>query len=217
MHSINIGVLCSGRGSNLEAILQSCEQGRINGRVVVVISDNPDAFALERARRHGVEALYIPPGKFRTKLEPEIEEQYVRALMERKVDLVCLAGFMRVLKSTFLSAFAQRILNIHPALLPAFPGLHAQKQAFEHGVKIAGCTVHFVDEGVDAGPIIMQAAVPVMEDDTDETLAARILEQEHIIYSESIQLFAEGRLRIEGRRVRILPPGGGAQVKGAFS
>jgi phosphoribosylglycinamide formyltransferase-1 len=205
--AINLGVLCSGRGSNLEAILESCEQGRIGGRVVVVISDVADAFALERARRHGVEALYLPPGKFRTKLEPEIEEQYLRALRERGVDLVCLAGFMRVLKSTFIQAFPQRILNIHPALLPAFPGLHAQQQAFDHGVKIAGCTVHFVDEGIDAGPIIMQAAVPVMENDTEATLAARILEQEHIIYSEAIQLFAEGRLRIEGRRVRILPPG----------
>jgi len=203
---INIGVLASGRGSNLEAILQACEEGRITGKVVVVVSDNPEAFALERARRRGVEALYIAPGKFRTKLEPEIEQQYVKALKDRNVDLLCLAGFMRVLHADFINAFPQRILNIHPALLPAFPGLHAQKQAFDYGVKIAGCTVHLVDEGVDAGPIVMQAAVPVMEDDDEESLAARILEQEHIIYAESIQLFAEGRLRIQGRRVQILPP-----------
>ena len=206
MPHINIGVLASGRGSNLEAILQACEEGRITGKVVVVVSDNPEAFALERARRRGVEALYIAPGKFRTKLEPEIEQQYVKALKERNVDLLCLAGFMRVLHADFINAFPQRILNIHPALLPAFPGLHAQKQAFDYGVKIAGCTVHLVDEGVDAGPIVMQAAVPVMEDDDEESLAARILEQEHIIYAESIQLFAEGRLRIQGRRVQILPP-----------
>jgi len=206
---INLGVLCSGRGSNLEAILQSCEQGRIAARVAVVISDNPEAYALERARRHGVPAVYIPPGKFRTKLEPEIEAQYVATLKVHKVDLVCLAGFMRIIKSTLIQAFPQRIINIHPALLPAFPGLHAQKQALDYGVKIAGCTVHFVDEGVDSGPIILQAAVPVLEDDDEETLAARILEQEHRIYSEAIQLFAEGRLRIEGRRVRILPKGEG--------
>ncbi len=206
MPHINIGVLASGRGSNLEAILQACEEGRITGKVVVVVSDNPEAFALERARRRGVEALYIAPGKFRTKLEPEIEQQYVKALKDRNVDLLCLAGFMRVLHADFINAFPQRILNIHPALLPAFPGLHAQKQAFDYGVKIAGCTVHLVDEGVDAGPIVMQAAVPVMEDDDEESLAARILEQEHIIYAESIQLFAEGRLRIQGRRVQILPP-----------
>ena len=205
MGSINIGVLASGRGSNLEAILQSCEEGRIDGKVSVVISDVEDAYALERARKHGVPAVYIPPGKFKTKLEPEIEAQYVRVLTEHGVDLVCLAGFMRILGSCLIGEFRGRILNIHPALLPAFPGLEAQRQAWEYGVKVAGCTVHFVDEGVDTGPIVVQRAVPVLDDDDWHTLADRILEQEHKAYSEAIQLFAQGRLVVEGRRVRILP------------
>jgi len=205
MGSINIGVLASGRGSNLEAILQSCEEGRIDGKVSVVISDVEDAYALERARKHGVPAVYIPPGKFKTKLEPEIEAQYVRVLTEHGVDLVCLAGFMRILGSCLIGEFRGRILNIHPALLPAFPGLEAQRQAWEYGAKVAGCTVHFVDEGVDTGPIIIQRAVPVLDDDDWHTLADRILEQEHKAYSEAIQLFAQGRLVVEGRRVRILP------------
>jgi len=203
---LNLGVLCSGRGSNLEAILRSCEEGRITGRVALVVSDVADAYALERARNHGVPAVHIPPGKFRAKLEPEIEDQYVRALKDRKVDLVCLAGYMRIIGPPLLEAFPQRILNIHPALLPAFPGLHGQKQALDYGAKVTGCTVHFVDPGVDTGPIIAQAAVPVHEDDDEDSLSARILEQEHRIYSEAIQLFAAGRLRIEGRRVRVLPP-----------
>jgi phosphoribosylglycinamide formyltransferase-1 len=205
MGAINIGVLASGRGSNLEAILQSCEAGRIDGQVAVVISDVEDAFALERARRHKVEAAYVPPGKYRTKLEREIEEQYVCVLRERKVDLVCLAGFMRILSAHFIREFPDRIINIHPALLPAFPGLEAQRQAWEYGVKVAGCTVHFVNEGIDTGPIIVQRAVPVLEEDDWHKLADRILEQEHIAYSEAIQLFALGRLKVEGRRVRILP------------
>jgi len=203
MAFIRIGVLASGRGSNLEAILRSCEQGRITGQVVVVLSDNPDAFALERARRHGVPALYIPPGKFRTKLEPAVEEQYIRTLNEHKVDLVCLAGFMRILSPQFVRAFPRRIMNIHPALLPAFPGLSAQRQALEYGVKVAGCTVHFVDEGIDTGPIILQTAVAVLDDDTEESLADRILQQEHKLYSRAIQLFADGALSVEGRRVKV--------------
>jgi len=203
MGKIKIGVLASGRGSNLEAILQACEEGRVDGAVGVVISDVEDAYALERARRHGVPAVYIPPGKFRTKLEQEIEDQYVRVLRENGVDLVCLAGFMRVLSGYFIGQFRGRIINIHPALLPSFQGLEAQRQAWEYGVKVAGCTVHFVDEGVDTGPIIVQRAVPVLEDDDWHKLADRILEQEHQIYPEAIQLFAQGRLKVEGRRVRV--------------
>lgn len=205
MGRIKIGVLASGRGSNLEAILQACDERRIDGSVVVVISDVEDAFALERARKHGVAAVYIPAGKFRTKLETEREEEYVRVLREKEVDLVCLAGFMRVLSGYFVGEFRGRIMNIHPALLPAFPGLEAQRQAWEYGVKVAGCTVHFVEEGVDTGPIIVQRAVPVVEDDDWHKLADRILEEEHKAYSEAIQLFAEGRLKVEGRRVRVVP------------
>ncbi len=204
---LRLGVLVSGRGTNLQAIIDACERGEIDAEVVVVISDNPDAYALERARKHGIDAIYIPPGKLRSRLEPEREREYIETLRRYRVDLVCLAGFMRILSPQFVEAFRWRMLNIHPALLPSFRGLEAQEQAWEYGVKIAGCTVHFVDEGVDTGPIILQAAVPVMEDDTPETLAARILEQEHRIYPQAIQLFAEGRLKVEGRRVRILPPG----------
>ncbi len=170
-----------------------------------MISDNPDAKALERARRAGIPAYYIYPGKKRTVLDPEQEEKYIETLKKHGVELVCLAGFMRILKKKFLDAFPNRIMNIHPALLPAFPGLNAQKQALEYGVKVSGATVHFVDEGIDTGPIILQEAVKVEEDDTVETLADRILKVEHKIYSEAIRLFAEGRLKIEGRRVRILP------------
>ena len=205
MRKIRVGILVSGRGSNMEAIIRNAKEGKIDAEVVIVLSDNPDAPALEKARALGVEALYVYPGEKKTYMTPDREEEYVRILKEKNVDLVCLAGFMRVLKKTFLSNFPYRIMNIHPSLLPAFPGLNAQKQAWEYGVKISGCTVHFVDEGVDTGPIIIQRAVPVLEDDTPERLAERILKEEHKIYSEAIQLFAEGRLKIEGRRVRILP------------
>ena len=205
MKKIRVGILVSGRGSNMEAIIRNAKEGKIDAEVVIVLSDNPNAPALEKARALGVEALYVYPGEKKTYMTPDREEEYVRILKEKKVDLVCLAGFMRVLKKTFLSNFPYRIMNIHPSLLPAFPGLNAQKQAWEYGVKISGCTVHFVDEGIDTGPIILQRAVPVLEDDTPERLAERILKEEHKIYSEAIQLFAEGRLKIEGRRVRILP------------
>lgn len=205
MRKIKVGILVSGRGSNMEAIIKNSKEGRIDAEVVIVLSDNPDAPALEKARNLGVEAMYVYPGEKKTYMTPDREEEYVRILKEKEVELVCLAGFMRVLKKTFLSAFPYRIMNIHPSLLPSFPGLNAQKQAWEYGVKVSGCTVHFVDEGVDTGPIIIQKCVPVLEDDTPETLAERILKEEHKIYSEAIQLFAEGRLRIEGRRVKILP------------
>jgi len=199
-----IGVLASGRGSNLQSIIDACEDGRIAGRVAVVVSDIEDAYALERARKHGIQAVYHHPGKYRTKLEPEREEALVRLLKDHGVELVCLAGFMRMIHEPLLRGFEGRILNIHPALLPSFPGLHGQRQALEYGTKVAGCTVHFVTAEMDAGPVICQAAVPVEEDDTEDALCARILEQEHRIYPEAIQLFSEGRLRVEGRRVRIL-------------
>ncbi|MCD6082031.1 phosphoribosylglycinamide formyltransferase [candidate division WOR-3 bacterium] len=200
-----IGVLASGRGTNLQAIIDNIKSGKLpNVEIGCVISDNPDAKALERARRAGIPAYYIYPGKKRTVLDPEQEEKYIETLKKHGVELVCLAGFMRILKKKFLDAFPNRIMNIHPALLPAFPGLNAQKQALEYGVKVSGATVHFVDEGIDTGPIILQEAVKVEEDDTVETLADRILKVEHKIYSEAIRLFAEGRLKIEGRRVRIL-------------
>ena len=201
---IKLGVLVSGRGSNLQAIIDSIERGELSAEVAVVLSDVEDAAALERAGKHGIPAVYINPGKFRTKLTPAIEREYVGCMTDHGVELVCLAGFMRILHEDFLSAFPSRIINIHPALLPSFPGLHAQKQALEYGVKFSGATVHFVNEGIDAGPVIIQAVVPVMDDDTEDTLAARILEEEHRIYPEAIRLFAAGHLRIEERTVHCL-------------
>lgn len=204
MKKLGLGVLASGRGTNLQAIIDACAEGRIPAVVRVVVSDVEAAFALERARSAGIPAVYIDPGKFKTKLEPERELEYVRCLRQHGVDLVLLAGFMRVLHSDFLSAFAGRILNIHPALLPCFPGLHAQRQALDRGVRFAGCTVHFVDDSVDGGPIVLQAVVPVHQDDTEESLSGRMLKEEHRIYCEAVRLFAEGRVQVEGRRVRIL-------------
>ena len=199
---LRVGVLASGRGSNLRAILSGVEAGRIRAEVVVVLSDRSGAGALDIARDHGVEALVLDPTL------PPGREGYDKALIalleERRVGLVCLAGYMRILSPVFVRHFEGRLLNIHPALLPAFPGLHAQRQALEHGVRIAGATVHFVDEGVDTGPIVLQAAVPVRQDDTEASLSDRILAEEHRIYPEAIRLFAEGRLRLEDRRVRIL-------------
>jgi len=202
---IRIGVLISGNGSNLQAILDACGEGRIPGRVVVVISDRADAFGLERARRAGVEAVHLDPGAYpnRTAFDAALADR----LLSRGVDLVCLAGYMRLVRKPMLTAFPNRILNIHPSLLPAFPGLDAQGQALDYGVKVAGCTVHFVTAGMDEGPIILQAAVPVLETDTHEDLRVRIQAQEHRIYPEAVRLFAEGRLQLEGRRVRILEPG----------
>jgi phosphoribosylglycinamide formyltransferase-1 len=201
---LGLGVLASGRGTNLQAVIDACREGRLPAEVRVVISDVEDAPALERARRAGIAAAYLPPGKFKTKLEPEMEMAYANCLKEHGVELVLLAGFMRILHTEFLSEFPGRVMNIHPALLPAFPGLNAQKQALERGVRFTGCTVHFVDESVDGGPIILQAVVPVGPEDSVESLSERILREEHRIYCEAIKLFCEGRLRIEGRRVRIL-------------
>jgi len=196
----NLGILLSGRGSNFEAIARNVLSGSIPARIAVVISNREDAAGLERARRLGIEARCLPSkGRDREAYDREL----VAALESFGVDIVCLAGFMRVLSPAFIRTFPNRILNIHPALLPAFPGLDAQKQALEYGVKFTGCTVHVVDEGVDTGPILCQAVVPVLDDDTVESLSARILREEHRIYSEAIRLVVEDRVRIEGRRVIV--------------
>jgi phosphoribosylglycinamide formyltransferase-1 len=201
---LRLGVLASGRGSNLQAILDATAHPGFPARVVVVISDRERALALERARVAGVEALFVNPKDFGTR--EAFDAALVQALQAREVELVCHAGFMRILSPVYVRAFAGRALNIHPSLLPAFPGLHAQRQAIDHGVKISGATVHFVDEGMDTGPIVVQAAVPVEPGDTEETLAARILVEEHRLYPEAIRLFAERRLRIAGRNVIIVDP-----------
>ena len=193
-----IAILLSGRGSNFEAIADSVAAGRINAEIAAVVSNCADALGLERARQRALPAVLLPSKG----LEREAyDRQVVALLQEKRVDLVCLAGFMRVLSPYFVREFRGRILNIHPALLPAFQGLEAQRQALEHGVKVSGCTVHFVDEFVDHGPVILQACVPVLDDDTAETLAARILREEHRIYSEAINLVLNDRIRVEERRV----------------
>lgn len=201
--TLAVGVLASGRGSNLQAILDACARPGFPARVAVVISDRERAAALERARAAGVEALWVNPKDFGDR--EAYDRALVQALQGRGVALVCQAGWMRLLSPAYVRAFAGRALNIHPSLLPAFPGLHAQRQALDYGAKISGATVHFLDEGVDTGPIVLQAAVPVEPADTEETLAARILVEEHRLYPQAIRLFAEGRLRIEGRRVIVLP------------
>jgi phosphoribosylglycinamide formyltransferase 1 len=193
-----LGILLSGRGSNSEAIADSVAAGRIQAEIAAVISNRSSARGLEVARERGLPALCIPS---KDVPREEYDRQLVAELKNRGVDLVCLAGFMRLLTAEFCSAFPMRILNIHPSLLPAFPGLDAQKQALEHGVKITGCTVHFVDPQLDAGPIVLQAAVPVLENDTADSLSARILVEEHRIYSQAIALVLAGRWRTEGRRV----------------
>ena len=198
---LKIGVLASGRGSNLQAIIDASENGKINADVVVVISDVPDAYALERAKKHGIPNFHIAPKGFNNK--KEYEDAIVRKLKEHGVRLVLLAGYMRVVTGVLINAFGGNVMNIHPALLPSFKGLHAQRQALEYGVRFSGCTVHFVTEDVDGGPVITQAVVPVHDNDTEETISARILEKEHIIYSEAVQLFAEGRLKRVGKRVVI--------------
>jgi phosphoribosylglycinamide formyltransferase-1 len=199
-----IGVLGSGTGSNCEAIIDACASGRIRGRVALVLSDVADALVLERARKRGIEAQFIGPSRFKTKLESELEDRAVTMLRDAGVGLVALAGYMRVVKPPMLGAFAGRIINVHPSLLPAFPGLRAWEQALQHGAKVTGCTVHFVDDGVDSGPIILQQPVPIFANDTPKSLHQRIQVAEHDIYPEAIRLFAEGKLKIEGRVVRIL-------------
>jgi phosphoribosylglycinamide formyltransferase-1 len=198
---LRIGVLASGRGSNFDAIARAAASGSIPVTVAVLITDRANIRALDVARRHRIEAVVIEPRDYPSR--EAHEEQVIATLEKHAVGLVCLAGYMRILTGAFVKHFEGRLLNIHPSLLPTFPGLRAQRQALEHGVKVTGATVHFVDDGVDTGPIVVQTAVPVRSDDTEETLAERILAEEHRIYAEAIRLFAEGRLRIEGRRVRI--------------
>lgn len=197
--TVKIAVLVSGRGSNLQAIMDSIEKGYIkNATVNVVISNKANAYALERARNHGIDAVFLDPDEYD---RDEYDRAILNVLSQYNIDLLLLAGYFRLLGSEIIIAYRNKIMNIHPSLLPAFKGLHAQKQAFEYGVKVAGCTVHFVDEGLDSGPIIIQKCVPVLTGDTEETLTARILEQEHVIYPEAVRLFTEGKLKIEGRNV----------------
>lgn len=195
-----LAVLLSGRGSNFEAIADNIQRGALDAVLAVIISNRPEARGLQIARDRGLNAVSIPS-------KGMDREAYDRCLIEElrkyNIDLVCLAGYMRLLSASFIREFPNRILNIHPSLLPAFPGLDAQHQALQYGVKVSGCTVHFVDEYLDAGPILLQAAVPVHDDDTEETLSARILEQEHRIYSEAIRIVLSGRYHIDGRRVRL--------------
>ena len=195
-----LGLLISGRGSNFEAIARNVQAGKINAEIGAVISNKEEAAGLAIARQMGLNAICIPSkGKEREAFEREL----VAALRQHEVDLVCLAGFMRVLTPYFIREFKGRILNIHPAILPSFPGVEAQKQALDYGAKFTGCTVHFVDEGVDTGPVVCQAVVPILDDDTAETLAARILKEEHRIYTEAVNLVIEDKIRIEGRRVLL--------------
>jgi len=202
---LRVAVLASGRGSNLQAIIDAIESGQIHAKIIAVISNKRDAMALERARTHGLADLFVDPKPFAGR--PDSREAYDRALLDvlqkHDVELVLLAGYMKIVTSVLINAYANRMMNIHPSLLPSFPGLDVQKKAIEWGCKLAGCTVHFVTEGVDEGPIILQAAVPVLDQDTPEALAARILDQEHKIYPRAVQLFAEDRLRVEGRRVIV--------------
>jgi len=200
-HNVDLGVLISGSGTNLQAIIEAIQRGEVNARIQVVVSNNPQAYGLVRAQRHGLPTVVISHKGFPSR--EAFDAEVVRGLRQHGVELVILAGFNRLLSPLFIRSFPQRIMNIHPALLPAFPGLHTQKQALEYGVRFSGATVHFVDEEVDHGPIIIQAVVPVYPDDTEETLQERILKQEHRIYPRAIQLFAEGRLEIVGRRVVI--------------
>lgn len=201
---LRIGVLGSGSGSNMQSIQDAIEAGTLDAQIVCVIADVPDAGILARAARHGIPAVYLDPAPFKTKLEGVAETRYLEYLAQYEVDVVVLAGFMRIVKAGFLSHYPNRVLNIHPALLPAFPGIAGWRQALDYGAKVAGCTVHFVDAGTDTGPIIIQRAVPIEEGDTPEQLHARIQVQEHLAYPEALRLMAAGRLRVEGRHVRIL-------------
>ena len=198
---LTIGVLASGRGSNFQSIIDNINSGYIKAKIAVLITDNPKAYAIERAKNNNIEAIIISPKDF-----PDKDSYYshiAEMLKSKGVELVALAGFMRVVGKPLIRAFQNKIMNIHPALLPSFPGLHGQKQAVDYGAKISGCTVHFVDEGVDRGPIIIQAAVPVYDDDTEDSLSERILRQEHRIFPLAIKLFSEGKITIEGKKVII--------------
>ena len=201
MQKLKIAVLASGSGSNLQAIIDEAAAGLLPVEIVMVLSDKPDAYALTRAEQAGIMTAVVLPKDYATR--EEYDARVVKLLNLAGAQAVALAGYLRIVTKTLLDAFPGRVLNIHPALLPAFPGLHGQRQAFEYGVKVAGCTVHFVDEGLDSGPIILQAPVPVLDDDDEDTLTARILQQEHIIYPLALKLLAEGKLTVEGRKVRI--------------
>ena len=198
---LNLGILASGRGSNFQAIIDEIEAGRLPAAIKLLVVDNAGAYAIERAKKHSIDYLHIDPKASLSRVD--YFAAIARELQKRDVELVALAGFMRIVGKPLIDAFPNRIMNIHPALLPAFPGLHGQKQAAEYGVRISGCTVHFVDGGMDTGPVIIQAAVPVSPDDTEDTLSSRILKLEHMLYPEALRLYAEGRLRVEGRAVRI--------------
>jgi len=197
-----IGVLGSGKGSNFVAVADGCAAGKIPAQVAIVLSDVANAGILKHAQARSITARFIEPGKFRTKLDEEAEHSFVEALRAARVDLIALAGFMRVLKGEFLREFEGRIVNVHPSLLPSFPGLAAWKQALDYGVKVTGCTVHFVDAGVDSGPIIAQQSVPVMDDDTAETLRARIQAAEHELYPKCVAAIARGEVAVQGRQVK---------------
>lgn len=192
-NKLPIAILVSGSGTNLQAIIDSIEAGRLSTEIKIVISNKPEAMALERCKKHSIKSAVY-----------NNEEEMMKAIKESGAELICLAGFMKILSPKFVLAFKGKIINIHPSLLPSFPGLHAQRRAFEYGAKVTGCTVHFVDEKLDHGPIIIQVAVPVRGDDTEESLTQRILKEEHKIYPEAIRLFAEGKIKIKGRRVLIV-------------
>ncbi len=205
MNILRLGVLVSGRGSNLQAIINEIESGTVKAEIAVVISNKHKAPALERAERHGLTTVFLDPKSVAGMSDPRqaYDQKLLETLQHHHVQLVVLAGYMKIVTSVLIDAYKSRIMNIHPSLLPSFPGLHAQQQALDHGVKVAGCTVHFVTEGMDTGPIILQRAVPVKEGDTADTLSDRILKEEHGLLPRAIQLFAEGRLKVEGRAVHV--------------
>ncbi|MBP5791874.1 MAG: phosphoribosylglycinamide formyltransferase [Kiritimatiellae bacterium] len=200
---LKLGVLGSGAGSNMQSIVDAIAKGELDAEIKIVLSDVADAKILDRGRRHSIESMHLDCSPWKTKLEGGAEDECIEILKSRGVDTVVLAGFMRIVKPKLLAAFPNRVINIHPALLPAFPGVHGWTQALDYGCKVAGVTVHFVDAGTDSGPIIVQKAVPVLEDDTPESLHARIQVQEHIAYPEALRIIASGDYTIEGRRVRI--------------
>jgi len=198
---IDVGVLVSGSGSNLQSIIDNVEKGTLDAVIKIIISNNPDAFALERAKNHNIPAAVIDHRDFDNR--EQFEQHMVDVLNSYGIELVIMAGFMRVLSPLFLRAFPKKIMNIHPAILPSFQGIHAQQRAFDYGVKFSGCSVHFADEGVDTGPVIIQSIVPVLDDDTADTLQQRILKEEHRIFPQAIQMYADGKLEIIGRKVRV--------------
>ena len=199
---IKLGVLCSGRGTDLQSIIDAIANKQLNAEIAIVLTDKPNVMALERAEKAGIKNLCIDRKNFDNK--SDFEAALLKSLKSAEVDLVILAGFMRILSPEFVHEYKERIMNIHPSLLPSFPGAHAHRDVLAYGVKVSGCTVHFVDEGTDSGPIIMQAAVEVKDDDTEESLAVRVLEKEHIIYPKAIQLYVEGKLKIVGRKVQLI-------------